>query len=205
MPITVVVVEDDMQYNSALRKVIEYDSDLHCQGHYFDGVTAFTGIKTLNPDVAIVDIRLQDLSGASLISRLRKEGISTRFIMCTVHDDDSSILSSLKAGASGYLLKGESMDRIINAIKEVHNGEVPLTPSVARMLLKQFEENTTAPILTKSEHEIIDHISNGLSYRKIAELRSVSLDTVRKHIANIYRKLEVNNKIEAINKLKKRV
>jgi len=209
MAITVIVIEDDLHYNNALKKVIDYDEELVCIGQYFRGKEALQNLTTLNADIAIVDINLPDYNGIQILEAVADQQLSTQFIMCTNLEDDEYIFQALKAGAVGYLLKGESMQRIIDAIKEAHTGGAPMTISIARKVMNHFsngKSKTKAPdyALTATENEVLQLLAEGLLYKEIAQKKFVSIDTVKKHIGNIYRKLQVSNKVEAINKVFKK-
>ncbi len=205
MPITVIIIEDDIFYNQSLRKIIEHTNEISCVAQCFTAEEAEAKLKALNPDVALLDINLGGSSGIDLLECVAGEDIRTQFIMCTYYDDDHNIVSALRRGASGYLVKGESMDKIIASIKEVHYGGVPFSSSVARKVLQQFKPaftNEVLHLLTKTEQEISQFLTDGLSYQQIADSKFISIDTVRKHITHIYRKLGVNNKIEAVNRIR---
>jgi len=206
MKINVAIVEDDKNYNQALKKIIDFQNDMVCVANFFDGKTALNKLSNHNPDVVLMDIQLQDLSGIDLVSELSKTMTKTEFVMCTTFENDEKIFSALRAGASGYLVKGEPMDKIIQAIQEAHLGGAPMSFAIARRVLHYFQ--TTKPdeedglsMLTITEKKIIELLSQGLIYKEIAKQHFVSIETVKKHIRNIYKKLQVNNKIEAINKL----
>ncbi len=128
----------------------------------------------------------------------------THFIMCTSFEDDEKIFNSLKAGAMGYLVKGESMDKILSSIRDVYSGGAPMSFSIARRVLQHFEKKLPEikgfDELTKREQEILELLSQGFLYKEIADQKCISMDTVKKHVGNIYRKLHVSNKVEAINK-----
>lgn len=209
MAITVVVIEDDLHYNNALKKVIDYDEELTCVGQYFRGKHALRDLATLNADIAVVDINLPDYNGIQILEAVSDQQLATQFIMCTNLEDDEYIFHALKAGAIGYLLKGESMHKIIEAIKEAHAGGAPMTVSIARKVMNHFSNSkskTKTPdyTLTATENEVLQLLAEGLLYKEIAQKKFVSIDTVKKHIGNIYRKLQVSNKVEAINKVFKR-
>ncbi len=124
--------------------------------------------------------------------------------MCTSFEDDEKIFNSLKAGAMGYLVKGESMDKILSSIRDVYSGGAPMSFSIARRVLQHFEKKLPEikgfDELTKREQEILELLSQGFLYKEIADQKCISMDTVKKHVGNIYRKLHVSNKVEAINK-----
>lgn len=204
MSISIAIVEDEKNYNNALKKVIDYQTDMKVIAQYFSGNAALKNLSDLSPDVVMMDIQLQDMLGIDIIGKLKKDMPSTQFIMCTSFEDDEMIFNSLKAGAVGYLIKGESMDRILTSIRDVYNGGAPMSFSIARRILNHFEKKTfnakEVEELTKRETEIVELLSEGLLYKEIADRTFISIDTVKKHVGNIYRKLHVNNKVEAINK-----
>jgi len=205
MSISIAIVEDEKNYNNALKKVINYQQDMKVIAQFFDGNDALNNLASISPDVVMMDIQLQDMLGIEIILKLRKDMPNTQFIMCTSFEEDEKIFNSLKAGAMGYLVKGESMDKILSSIRDVHNGGAPMSFSIARKVLHHFEKEAPEvkgfDELTEREKEILELLSQGLLYKEIADKKFISMDTVKKHVGNIYRKLHVNNKVEAINKL----
>ncbi|MGK6342092.1 response regulator [Chryseobacterium sp. DT-3] len=204
MSISIAIVEDEKNYNNALKKVINYQDDMKVTAQFFDGNDALKNLPDILPDVVMMDIQLQDMLGIEIIEKLRKEMPNTQFIMCTSFEDDEKIFDSLKAGAMGYLIKGESMDKILSSIRDVYNGGAPMSLSIARRVLSHFEKKLPEikdfNDLTEREKEILELLSQGLLYKEIAGKKFISIDTVKKHVGNIYRKLHVSNKVEAINK-----
>ncbi|MEN4761452.1 MULTISPECIES: response regulator transcription factor [unclassified Chryseobacterium] len=204
MSISIAIVEDEKNYNNALKKVIDYQKDMKVVAQFFDGKDALQNLSDFSPDVVMMDIQLQDMLGIEIIEKLKKELPNTQFIMCTSFEDDEKIFHSLKAGAMGYLIKGESMDKILASIRDVYNGGAPMSFSIARRVLQHFERKLPEikgfDELTQREKEILELLSQGLLYKEIADQKFITLDTVKKHVGNIYRKLQVNNKVEAINK-----
>lgn len=204
MSISIAIVEDEKNYNNALKKIINYQTDMKVIAQFFDGNEALNNLPNFSPDVVMMDIQLQDMLGIEIIEKLRKDMPDTQFIMCTSFEDDEKIFNSLKAGAMGYLIKGESMDKILTSIRDVYNGGAPMSFSIARKVLNHFEKKITDvkgfDELTNREKEILELLSQGLLYKEIADQKCISMDTVKKHVGNIYRKLHVSNKVEAINK-----
>ncbi|WP_143884919.1 response regulator transcription factor [Chryseobacterium binzhouense] len=204
MSISIAIVEDEKNYNNTLKKVINYQDDMIVVAQFFDGKTALHELSGLSPDVVMMDIQLQDMLGIDVISKIKKELPNTQFIMCTSFEDDKKIFSSLKAGAMGYLVKGESMDKILSSIRDVYNGGAPMSLSIARKVLSHFvrkhSEVQKWDELTEREKEVLELLAEGLLYKEIADRKFISIDTVKKHVGNIYRKLHVSNKVEAINK-----
>ncbi|WP_100076502.1 response regulator transcription factor [Chryseobacterium camelliae] len=204
MTIQIAIVEDEKNYNNALKKIINYQDDMTVVAQFFNGNEALKNLPAHSPDVVMMDIQLQDISGTEIIHQLKQDMPATQFIMCTSFEDDEKVFSSLKAGAMGYLVKGESMDKIISSIRDVCNGGAPMSFTIARKVLSHFERKLPDikgfDELTDREKEILQLLSQGLLYKEIADQKCISMDTVKKHVGNIYRKLHVSNKVEAINK-----
>ncbi|WP_130733897.1 response regulator transcription factor [Flavobacterium sp. J27] len=205
MKITVAIVEDDKNYNQALQKIIAFQKDMECVAQFYNGKSALLELENTEPDVVLMDIQLQDVSGIDIVFQLTETMPQTKFIMCTSFEDEEKIFSALRAGASGYLVKGEPMEKIIQAIQEAHLGGAPMSFAIAKRVLQHFQESKVTvqsiALLTVTEREVLELLAEGLLYKEIADKKCVAKDTIKKHIGNIYRKLQVNNKIEAINKL----
>lgn len=204
MKIQVAIVEDDKNYNQALKNIIDFQQDMECVAQFFNGKNALQKLEALEPDVVLMDIQLQDLSGIDLVFKLTDVMPGTTFVMCTSFENDEKIFSALRAGAGGYLVKGDPLDKIIQAIQEAHKGGAPMSFAIAKRVLQHFQETKvqvqTLSLLTVTEKEVLDLLAQGLLYKEIADKKNVTIDTIKKHIGNIYRKLQVSNKIEAINK-----
>ena len=207
MSIKVAVVEDEKHYNNALKKIIDNDSELDCVAQLYSGAESLALLNKIKPDVVLMDIKLPDMNGIEVVSRVIDDMSETKFIMCTSFEDDAHIYDALKTGASGYLIKGETMDKIIASIKDVYQGGAPMSFGVAKRVLQYFREEKTIVNqqlndLSKTEFEILELLAKGYLYKEIAEIKQVTIDTIKKHVSNIYKKLHVNNKVEAINILK---
>lgn len=204
MKIRVAIVEDDKNYSQALKNIIDFHNDMECVAQFFNGKNALQKLEALEPDVVLMDIQLQDVSGIDIVFKLTELMPGTTFVMCTSFENDEKIFSALRAGASGYLVKGDPLDKIIQAIQEAHNGGAPMSFAIAKRVLQHFQESKvqvqTLSLLTVTEKEVLELLAQGLLYKEIADKKSVTIDTIKKHIGNIYRKLQVSNKIEAINK-----
>ncbi|EJL61375.1 response regulator transcription factor [Flavobacterium sp. CF136] len=204
MKIRVAIVEDDKNYNQALKNIIDFQEDMECVAQFFNGKNALQKLEALEPDVVLMDIQLQDLSGIDIVFKLTELMPGTTFVMCTSFENDEKIFSALRAGASGYLVKGDPLDKIIQAILEAHKGGAPMSFAIAKRVLQHFQESKvqvqSLMLLTVTEKEVLELLAQGLLYKEIADKKNVTIDTIKKHIGNIYRKLQVSNKIEAINK-----
>lgn len=206
MKIKIAIVEDEKTYSNMLKKIIDYQDDLQCVAQFFNGKTAIENLQNEVPDVVLMDIQLQDMLGTEVVKKLKPLLAETKFIMCTTYEDEEVIFEALKNGASGYLLKDESLQKIIKSIKESMEGGSPMSNSIAQKVLQFFQRKSkieeNLEILTESELKILKLLSEGFLYKEIADQKCISIDTVKKHIGHIYRKLHVANKIEAINKFK---
>ena len=204
MKIRVAIVEDDKKYNQELKNIIDFQQDMECVAQFFNGKNALQKLEDLEPDVVLMDIQLQDLSGIDIVFKLTELMPGTTFVMCTSFENDEKIFSALRAGASGYLVKGDPLDKIIQAILEAHKGGAPMSFAIAKRVLQHFQESKiqvqSLSLLTVTEKEVLELLAQGLLYKEIADKKNVTIDTIKKHIGNIYRKLQVSNKIEAINK-----
>jgi len=204
MKIRVAIVEDDKNYNQALKNIIDFQEDMECVAQFFNGKNALQKLEAVEPDVVLMDIQLQDLSGIDIVFKLTELMPGTTFVMCTSFENDEKIFSALRAGASGYLVKGDPLDKIIQAILEAHKGGAPMSFAIAKRVLQHFQESKvqvqSLMLLTVTEKEVLELLALGLLYKEIADKKNVTIDTIKKHIGNIYRKLQVSNKIEAINK-----
>lgn len=205
--VSVVIVEDDVQIREGISSLIKTEEGFTLQGAFGECQSLLAVIDDILPDVFLMDISMPGISGIECTKKIKELYPSANVIILTVYDDDERIFESFRAGASGYILKRTSLDQILEAIKDVNNGGAPMTPSIARRVLNHFNESTKEKNdfnLTKREGEILQELVNGLSYKKISEKLFISLDTVRSHIKNIYQKLHVNSKSEAILKTLKK-
>lgn len=201
--ISVVIVEDDVQIREGISVLIQSTEGFELKGAFGDCKSALKSLNDILPDVFLMDISMPGLSGIGCTAKIKNTYPSTNIIMLTVYEDDAQIFDSLRAGASGYILKRTPLDQILEAIKDVQSGGAPMTPSIAKRVLNFFNNagNKLKEFnLTQRENEILNELVNGLSYKKIAETLFISLDTVRTHIKNIYQKLQVSSKSEAVVK-----
>lgn len=197
--IKVAVVEDDAEIRELLTLLIDASPGFSCKHSFNDCETAVGELPGLDHDVILMDIILPKMSGIEGVKLLKEKIPGTDFIMLTVQEDDNSIFDSLCAGASGYLLKDTPPAELLSSIKEVINGGSPMTPSIARRVINSFKKAGDSP-LSKRETEILELLCDGKNYKTIADELFVSGNTVRAHIKNIYRKLHVNSRAEAVKK-----
>ena len=206
MKTKIAIVEDEKTYSNMLKKIIDYQDDLMCVAQFFNGKTAIENLQNYAPEVVLMDVQLQDMLGTEVVKKMKPLLPDSKFIMCTTYEDEEVIFEALKNGASGYLLKDESLQKIIQSIKDSLQGSSPMSNSIAQKVFQFFQKKNISEkileTLSEKESEILKLLSNGFLYKEIADQKCISIETVKKHIGQIYRKLHVANKIEAVNMLK---
>lgn len=201
---SVAIVEDIKEIREGLKLLIDERDGFECRYSFSSAEEALIALPKIKPDVVLMDIHLPGMNGIECIKKLKPLCENTLFIMSTVYEDDDNIFESLKAGASGYLLKKTSPDKILEAIREVVNGGSPMSGQIARRVISSFQKKDSidaSEILTNKEKEILKALAKGLRYKEIAELMTISIETVRSHARNIYEKLQVQSRTEALNKI----
>ncbi len=203
MPVSVFVVEDDDEIREGISSLIESSEGFTCDKAVSSCESAVDCFDDFLSDVVLMDIRMNGMSGIECVKRI-KEGYPNQVVlMFTVHEDEEKIFESIKSGANGYILKNVAPEKILEAIKDAYQGGSPITPSIAKKILQEFSEKSDKDKdydLTPSEKEILKHLVDGSSYITIAEDLGKSVHTIRSHIRNIYSKLYVHSKTEAVVK-----
>lgn len=204
--ITLSIVEDNNQFRTALEAIISSQDDFALVGSYDSAEKALQGLLDKPTDIVISDISLPGMRGTELIVQLKDKLKQTQFMVCTIHDDNDTIFEALKNGASGYILKDPvTVDEIVTAIRNLYNGGSPMSPFIARKVIGTFQKpaiNDENSLLSQREKEVLELLAKGFMYKEIADRLDVTHETVKKHLKNIYQKLHVQNKIEALNKFK---
>ena len=196
--IKVAIIEDDHEIREHLTLIINQTEGFQCLHSYHKVEEAVAPLLSYPPDVLLLDITLSGgMDGITGISHLRSKGATCEIIMLTVHQEDQKVFDSLCAGACGYLTKNTPIDKILLSIREANNGGAPMSTKIARMVINSFKRNPV-PELSAREKDVLSELCKGKSYKMVAESLFISQDTVRTHIRNIYRKLEVNSKSEAV-------
>ncbi len=203
--IHVSIAEDLPEIRQALERMIAAEPEMYLASSSPNAIDAAAAILASQPDVVIMDINMPGMSGIECIRKIKDDCPGTQFMIFTIYDNDEKIFDALAAGASGYMLKKTPAEKIIEAIKELHNGGSPMSSMVARKVLGHFNDDKKngLKVLTNKENEIINLLSKGFLYKEIAVKLSITVGTVTQHIHKIYDKLHVSNKTEAINKLNK--
>lgn len=204
--ITISIVEDNDQFRSGLEAIIKNEDDFFLAGSYASAEKAMADLPENPPDIVVTDISLPGMRGTELVVRLKDKLLQTQFMVCSIHDDNDTIFEALKCGASGYILKDPvTASEIIKGIHDLYNGGSPMSPYIARKVIGSFQKpgiKDENSLLSVREKEVLELLSKGLLYKEIAEQLHVSYETIKKHLKNIYQKLHVQNKVEALNKFK---
>jgi len=204
--IKVAIVEDDNRFRQSLRRVIESKSTLKCIAEYAVGADAIGKIPSDKPDVVLMDLNLPDCSGAEITAQLKAQLPNLSVVILTVYNDADHIFKALRAGACGYLLKQATAPEILEAIAEAYRGGAPMTSEIARKVIAAFHETKPAPspmeALAPREMEILELVANGYANKEIADKMSITLSTVCWYLHEIYKKLHVQSRVQAVNKLR---
>lgn len=207
--IKVAIIEDIREIRDALRMLIDGSDGFECRLAYPDAEAALRELPDEVVDVVLMDISLPGKSGIECMQELQQViSPSTQFMMCTVHEDDDNIFTALQTGATGYILKRTAPARILEAISDLHNGGSPMSSEIARRVVSSVclkgKATPEQDALTGRENQILDLLAQGFLYKEIASELFISRLTVKKHIHNIYEKLQVQNRTEALNKTLRR-
>jgi len=200
-PITIALVEDDQKTRKSLAELLGGESRVRCLGAFPNGEDAVREIPLLKPEVALVDINLPGMSGIECVERLKKLLPKLQLLMLTKYEESDLIFSSLRAGASGYLLKKMVTVELVSAIEQVYAGGSPMTMQIARKVVEHFNQVKSPPVglekLTPREHEVLALLAKGFLYKEISDQLGISLHTFRTHQRAIYEKLHVHSRTEA--------
>lgn len=199
--IRVAIVDDQRLLTDGLGRIIEAQPGMQVVGTAHDGESGVRMCLEQRPDVVLMDISMPVMNGVAATRELREHLPDTKVLILTVHSDDVHVFQGIKAGASGYLLKDCTPDDLWRAIRTVYAGDTIMAPEIARKMLLAFEEadaEPSAPSLTERELEIITAIARGSGNKQIARALNISEKTVRNHISNIYKKLHVYDRTQAV-------
>jgi len=203
--IRVCIVEDDQKTRESFLSLLRHTDELVCLAAFSNAAEAEREIPNLCPDVVLMDINLGGgRTGVDCVGKLKLECPKIQIMMLTTYDDNEMIFNSLRAGASGYLLKRSSTNELVEAIIELHGGGSPMSLQIARKVVAHFHQirkpSSEMATLTPRENEILGLLAKGLSYKEIADQLGVTFRTVQAHLHTIYGKLHVQSRTEAVLK-----
>jgi DNA-binding NarL/FixJ family response regulator len=212
------IVEDNIPYMHTLKLSLGQSPDIDIVFTATDGVECMQSLETFSPEalphVILMDIMMPVMDGIKTAAAVKEFAPAIEILMCTSSNEDVYIFEAIRHGANGYVLKTDTIENITKAIKEIHLGGIPMSPSIAQKAILWFKDalqNKPAkpvkipekqiPILSLKEEEVLHLLAKGYSYQKIADTLILSLGTIKTHVNNIYTKLHINNRVEAVNKL----
>lgn len=199
------IVEDDDILRDALQDTLQADAEIAVVGSFASGEDYFAHVFTVPPVVVIMDLNLPGINGIECIRRIKELDPTTQVLVCTVQDDDESLFNALCAGATGYLLKDARPAQVLESLKILHAGGSPMGPGIARRVIASFaaprKQAKEFELLTEREREVLEQLAKGQRYKEIADGLHLSIETVRTHVRNLYEKLQVSSRTDALNKL----
>lgn len=201
--ISVMLVDDHDLIREGIKQILELEDDIDVIGQANNGEDAIQEAVEYNPNVILLDINMPKMNGIDVLRRLKDLGVRSRVIMLTIHDDREYILETMKIGADGYILKDSDAESLVRAIRDVSRGQTYVQPSIASLLAErgmgneEDEDFQKVNALTKREYEVLTLIAEGLSNKNIADKLYISEKTVKNHVSSIFRKIEVNDRIQA--------
>ena len=204
MAIRCIIVDDHTLFREGLRHVLESDPDLQVVGEASDAIHAIEEVRKLRPDIVLMDISMPGVSSFEAARQIEKESPGTRLIFLTMHEDEEYLLLCLEVGAFGYILKDAPPPKLIQAVRDVHQGRKYLSPQVLGKLVDDFRSRsqgrrqTRGATLTPREREVVKMIAEGNSVKQIAEILGLSIKTVEAHKFNLMRKLDIHNKAQLV-------
>lgn len=197
----IVIIEDNETMRNGFSFLISSNGKYTVIGSYENAELALKNLLRDLPTIILMDIGLPEMNGIQAINEVKKTLPSVQIIVLSVHEETALVFEAFCAGASGYLTKNATYDKIISAIDEVLSGGAPMSSQIAKMVVSSFNKSHTSPLTTR-ETEVLELLAEGKSYTRIAEELFVQKETIRSHLKHIYTKLQVNSKADAISKAK---
>ncbi|SDK22298.1 response regulator [Natronincola ferrireducens] len=199
--IKILLVDDHSLVRQGLKQILELEGDLEVIGQVGDGEEAIVKAQTLKPDVILLDINMPKLNGIHTLRRLKDIDSTIKVIMLTFYEDKEYLFETINLGANGYVLKDAESDSLIKAVRDVYSGNSYIHPSIATDLVKEFNNRSTKEDddmkLTKREYEVLTLIAEGLNNKEIGCSLYISEKTVKNHVSNIFKKINVNDRTQA--------
>lgn len=201
---SIAIIEDDETVRNYLAEQIKSRIDVGALRVFGDAESALEDLSQNPADIGLFDVNLPGMTGIECIRKLKIIHPKMQMMVLTVYDNSDTVFDALKAGASSYLLKSTSGEKVAEAVEELHNGGSPISSQIARKVIEAFAQtersNKYLQELSRREQEILENLRKGFRYKEIADNLFLSVDTVRTHVRNIYEKLQVNSRVEALKK-----
>jgi DNA-binding NarL/FixJ family response regulator len=204
MSISVSIVEDNDKLRETLARLLDRSDGFRCLSQYPNAEEALKDLPQIRPNVVLMDINLPGMDGVECVRQLKAKMPDAQFVMLTVYEDNNRLFKSLMAGASGYLLKRTPPAKLLDAIREAHAGGSPMTPQIARRVVQHFRQvsqpQEQLPRLTPRETDVLNQLAQGFRYKEITDNLGISAGTLHSYIRNVYEKLHVHSRTEAVVK-----
>ena len=200
---SVMIVEDNKSLQLLLENIIKDNDFCFCAGVCSSAEEALVAVPDLLPDVVLMDIGLPGMDGIECVRKLKPLCPGVEFMMCTIYDEDEKVFDALEAGANSYILKSTGPEEMLAAIADLSNGGSPMSSDIARKVVQSFQRKRNVKKefgITPREEDVLKLLAKGLLYKEVADQLGISVKTMKKHIYNIYEKMHVHSKVEAINK-----
>lgn len=202
---SIIIADDHGLMREGLKQLLELESDIEVIAGAGDGMETVEKVLQYRPDVLLLDINMPKMNGIEVLRRLKDLGVRTKIIMLTIHDDREYLFETMKMGADGYVLKDCDADSLAKAIRDVNDGKNYIQPSLSSMIVDEsnnkndssHKELKKIELLTKREYEVLTLIAEGMNNKDIADKLFISEKTVKNHVSSIFRKIEVNDRIQA--------
>lgn len=203
--IRVAIFDDNTQLRESLFNLIDASEGFFCVGAFANCEHVIQNVRDTKPDVVLMDIEMPGVSGIDAVILIKEKFPELKILMQTIFEDDDKVFQSICNGAEGYILKNTAPEEILSSLREIYEGGAPMTPAIATKVLRMFKTNLRITKdesfqLSLREKEILKCLVEGMSYKLIADACFISIETVSGHIKNIYKKLQVHSKSEAVVK-----
>ncbi|MGE5631264.1 MAG: response regulator [Caulobacteraceae bacterium] len=200
--IRILIADDHSIVREGLKQLLELEEDFKVVGQASNGMETIQKVKELKPDVLLLDINMPVMNGIKALKKLKEDGIATKVIILTIHEDREYLLETMQIGAAGYILKDSDSASFFKAIRDAYNGESYIQPKLAAELIREFNKPRNIRSkgeneLTQREYEVIALIADGLNNKDIADRLFISEKTVKNHVSNIFRKINVSDRTQA--------
>lgn len=200
--ISILIADDHSIVREGLKQLLDLEEDFRVVGQASNGVETIEKVKDLNPDVLLLDINMPIMNGINALKKIKEEGLHTNVVILTLHEDREYLLETMQIGATGYILKDSDSVTLYKAIRDAYNGESYIQPKLAAELVKEFNKPKGIKLkpeneLTQREYEVLVLISEGHNNKEIADTLFISEKTVKNHVSNIFRKINVSDRTQA--------